>query len=118
MGTQKPTVNQILSAPHLSYANALAEDEGGFCAECQSKIPDAAIGRVNKSTFYVLSQDGEIVLLNPARITKRNVDAIETRLMALGAGYCVDCRTPHPLSAMAKAEDEEVTTENVLAPLL
>ena len=103
---KKPSVNQILSATHISYASELAEDEGGFCNECRSKIPDATIGKVNKSTFYVLSHAGEIVLLNPARITKKNLDAIVIRLTALGAGYCIECQAPHPLSNMASEEDD------------
>ena len=101
-----PSVNQLMNASHISYANRLAEDEGGFCNECLAKIPDASIGKVNASTYYVLSSDGKnIALLNPARINKKNVDAVAIRLAALGAGYCIECRAPHPLSNMASEDD-------------
>ena len=116
----QPTMGQLMSASHISYADKPGEDEGGFCNECRSKIPDATIGKVNKTTYFIRSQAGQIVLLNPARINKRNVDAIEDRLAALGAGYCVDCRAPHPLSNMAVADEDgsiAEATESFLAPL-
>jgi hypothetical protein len=105
MNKLQPSMSQVLNAKHISYANELGEDEGGFCTECLAKIPDASIGKVNKSTYYILTHDGKIVLLNPSRINKRNVDAISTRLQAFGAGYCIDCRAPHPLSNMGYGSD-------------
>jgi hypothetical protein len=55
-----------------------------------------------------MAYDGKIVLLNPSRINKRNVDAIATRLQELGAGYCIDCRAPHPLSNMGYGSSDNL----------